>query len=131
MGVLQSTKTGVFIRVRVQPRASVAGVGITSEDVMDAPMGPADDPVWQQAFWYRGSAVPGSASTALIAGHVSGPRGRPGAFARVDDLRPGDSVVVHDARNGLPALRLDPDAVKHLAVPHFSAVQTSLVQKFA
>lgn len=82
-------------------RTSVAGVGITSEDVMDAPMGPADDPIWQQAFWYRGSAVPGSPSTALIAGHVSGPGGRPGAFARIDDLRPGDPIVVHDSRNGL------------------------------
>lgn len=82
-------------------RTSVAGVGITSEDVMDAPMGRADDPVWQQAFWYRGSAVPGSPSTALIAGHVSGPGGRPGAFAGIDDLRPGDPVVVHDSRNGL------------------------------
>lgn len=82
-------------------RTRVVGVGITSEDVMDAPMGPADDPIWQQAFWYRGSAVPGSPSTALIAGHVSGPGGRSGAFARIDDLRPGDPVVVHDSRNGL------------------------------
>jgi sortase (surface protein transpeptidase) len=82
-------------------RTSVVGVGITPEDVMDAPMGRADDAVWQQAFWYRGSAVPGSPSTALIAGHVSGPGGGPGAFARIDDLRPGDPVVVHDSRNGL------------------------------
>ena len=82
-------------------RTSVAGVGITSEDVMDAPMGPAHDPVWQQAFWYRGSAVPGSPSTALIAGHVIGPGGRPGAFARIHDLRPGDPIVVHDSRDGL------------------------------
>lgn len=82
-------------------RTSVLGVGITPEDVMDAPMGPADDPVWHQAFWYRGSAVPGYPSTALIAGHVSGPGGRPGAFARIDDLRPGDPIVVHDSRDGL------------------------------
>lgn len=82
-------------------RTSVTGVGITSEDVMDAPMGPVDDPVWQQAFWYRGSAVPGSPSTALIAGHVSGPGGRPGAFARIHDLRVGDPIVVHDSRDGV------------------------------
>ena len=82
-------------------RTSIAGVGISSEDVMDAPMGPVDDPVWQKAFWYRGSAIPGSPSTALIAGHVSGPGGRPGAFARIGDLRPGDSIVVRDTRDGL------------------------------
>jgi hypothetical protein len=81
-------------------RTSIAGVGITSRDVMDAPVGPADDPVWQQAFWYRGSAIPGSPSTALLAGHVNGPGGRPGAFARIHDLRPGDLIVVEDSRNG-------------------------------
>jgi hypothetical protein len=82
-------------------RASVLGVGITPKNVMDAPMGAAEDPVWQQAFWYRGSAVPGALSTALLAGHVDDPRGRPGVFAHIDRLRPGDPIVVHDTRNRL------------------------------
>ncbi|MGI8686773.1 MAG: class F sortase [Acidimicrobiales bacterium] len=82
-------------------RAPVAGVGITPGNVMDAPMGPQGDPVWQQAFWYRGSAVPGEASTALLAGHVNGPKGAPAVFADIDDLRPGDPIVVRDLRTGL------------------------------
>ena len=82
-------------------RVPVAGVGITSEDVMDAPMGRAADPVWQQAFWYRGSGVPGSPSTALLAGHVNGPGGRTAAFSRIGELRPGDPIVVRDTRSGL------------------------------
>ena len=81
--------------------ASVLGVGLTPGNVMDAPMGGAEDPVWQQAFWYRGSAVPGAASTALIAGHVSDPLGRPGVFASIERLKVGDPIVVHDARSGL------------------------------
>jgi sortase (surface protein transpeptidase) len=81
--------------------APVAGVGITPNNVMDAPMGPADDAVWQQAFWYRGSAVPGEPSTALIAGHIDDPLGRPAVFAHIDQLRAGDTIVVHDTRNGL------------------------------
>jgi sortase A len=81
--------------------APVVGVGITPKNVMDAPMGPADDPVWQQAFWYRGSAVPGALSTALIAGHIDDPLGRPAVFAHIDTLRPGDPIVVHDTRSGL------------------------------
>ena len=81
--------------------ASVLGVGITAANVMDAPMGKADDPVWQQAFWYRGSAIPGSASSALIAGHISDSLGRPGVFAYIDRLRPGDPIVVQDTRTGL------------------------------
>lgn len=82
-------------------RAPVAGVGITPTDVMDAPMGPAGDPVWQKAFWYRGSAVPGARSTALIAGHVNGPGGRSAVFTRLGDLRPGDPILVRDTRTGL------------------------------
>lgn len=82
-------------------RASVVGVGITANEVMDAPMGPAKDPVWQQAFWYRGSAVPGELSNALIAGHISGPGGRPAVFAQIDRLGRGDPIVVRDTRNGL------------------------------
>ena len=81
--------------------AAVIGVGLTKKNVMDAPVGPASDPVWQQAFWYRGSAVPGAASTAVIAGHVNDSLGRAGVFAHIGRLRPGDPIVVHDTRSGL------------------------------
>jgi len=78
--------------------APVVGVGITPRNEMDAPMGPAGDPVWQQAFWYRVSALPGTPSTALFAGHVGGPRGSSAVFANLDRLRPGDPIVVRDTR---------------------------------
>lgn len=81
--------------------APVLGVGMSPEDVMDAPVGSADDPVWDQAFWYRGSAIPGQLSTALIAGHAKDPLGQPAVFARLDDLRRGDPIIVHDTRDGL------------------------------
>ena len=81
--------------------ASVVGVGITPTNVMDAPMGPVGDPAWQQAFWYRGSAVPGALSTALIAGHIGGPGGSPAVFAHLDRLRSGDPIIVHDTRTAL------------------------------
>lgn len=81
-------------------RADVLGVGLSDTDAMDAPEGGLDDPVWGQAFWYRGSAVPGAPSTALMAGHV-GSRGGPGVFARLGELVPGDPVVVQDLRTGV------------------------------
>jgi sortase (surface protein transpeptidase) len=81
--------------------AQVLGVGVLANDVMDAPEGRINDPVWQQAFWYRGSAVPGVTSTAVIAGHINGPRGTQGVFGHIDQLRPGDPIVVHDPRSGL------------------------------
>ncbi len=79
--------------------AGVLGVGITDHDAMDAPMGPPGDPVWHQVFWYRGSAVPGARSTAVIAGHVDG-GGAPAAFAHLAQLQPGDPIIVHDTRDG-------------------------------
>ena len=81
--------------------ASVLGVGLTPSNAMDAPTGPAGDAVWQQAFWYRGSAVPGARSTALIAGHIDGPHGGPAVFGHLEMLQPGDPIVVRDLRTGL------------------------------
>ena len=85
----------------LQVDAPVLGVGITPANVMAAPSGPAGDPVWGKAFWYRGGGIPGDVGTATIAGHVDDVLGRPAAFARLEDLHVGDTVVVHDTRNGL------------------------------
>ena len=85
----------------INVRAQVLGVGVTPTDVMDAPEGRVGDPVWQEAFWYRGSAIPGVISTALIAGHINGPRGTSAVFGNIDKLRPGDQIIVHDTRSAL------------------------------
>jgi hypothetical protein len=85
---------------KLDMNASVLGVGINAADAMDAPEGPADDPVWQQAFWYRGSAIPGARSTALIAGHIDGGQGGAAIFGHLDRLERGDLVIVHDTRTG-------------------------------
>jgi hypothetical protein len=81
--------------------APVVGVGLTPKNVMDTPMGSPSDSVWRKVFWYRGSGIPGDATTATIAGHVDDVIGRPAIFARLKDLRPGDTVVVHDTRTNL------------------------------
>lgn len=75
--------------------APVLGVGLTSGNVMDAPKGPIGDPIWHTAFWYRGSGIPGEPGTATIAGHVNDPLGRPEIFANLQDLHPGDLIIVH------------------------------------
>lgn len=85
----------------VQINAPVIGVGMTAKNVMDAPKGPAADPVWQKAFWYRGSGIPGELGTATFAGHVDDVLGRPAVFARLKELRAGDMIVVHDTRSGI------------------------------
>jgi sortase (surface protein transpeptidase) len=85
----------------LQVSAPVLGVGMTAANVMDAPKGPVNDPVWQKVFWYRGGGIPGSASTATLAAHVDDVLGRPAVFAHLNDLRPGDSIVIRDTRTGL------------------------------
>jgi hypothetical protein len=85
---------------KLRINAPMLGVGIAKSNAMDAPEGPRDDPVWQQAFWYRGSAIPGARSTALIAGHIDGGRDGKAVFGHLGDLRPGDQIVVHDTRSG-------------------------------
>jgi len=75
--------------------APVIGVGLSSENVMDTPRGPIDDPLWHTAYWYRGSGIPGESGTATIAAHVNDPLGRPEIFAYLQDLHPGDLIIIH------------------------------------
>ncbi len=101
---LRARPVDVPLELRIpslQINAPVLGVGITAEDVMDAPQGLAADPVWQKAFWYRGSSIPGDVGTATFAGHVDDAGGRPAVFARLNELRSGDLIVVYDTRSGL------------------------------
>jgi len=78
--------------------AAVTGVGLDSENAMDAPKGPIDDPLWQKAFWFRGGGIPGDSGTATIAGHVNDPLARAAIFADLTDLRAGDLIVIRDLR---------------------------------
>jgi sortase (surface protein transpeptidase) len=76
-------------------KAPVLGVGLTVDNVMDSPKGPIGDPIWHAAYWYRGGDIPGDVGTATIAGHVNDPLGNPEIFARLDDLKPGDEIIIH------------------------------------
>lgn len=81
--------------------APVLGVGLTSSNEMDAPKGPIDDPVWHSSFWYRGSGLPGESGTATIAGHLSDSLGRDEIFVHLEDLQPGDSIIIHYTKQNL------------------------------
>jgi hypothetical protein len=75
--------------------APVLGVGLTAANAMDSPKGPIGDPSWHAAYWYRGGGVPGDVGTATIAGHVNDPLGNPEIFAHLQDLHPGDQILIH------------------------------------
>ena len=78
---------------------------------MDAPKGRIGDPIWGTAFWYRGSSIPGEVGTATIAGHVNDPFGIPQIFAHLQDLHPGDLIIVH-VKNTTVDIRFMVDQVK-------------------
>ena len=75
--------------------APIMGVGLTAENEMDAPRGPIGDPIWHTAFWYRNGGIPGQVGTATIAAHVNDPLGRSEIFANLQDLKPGDLIIIH------------------------------------
>jgi hypothetical protein len=82
---------GVVPTRLVLPSAGVdtalAGIGLDGSGTLAPPTDPT------RAGWYTGSAVPGEAGPAVIAGHVDW-AGAPGVFARLDEVAVGDPVVV-------------------------------------
>jgi sortase (surface protein transpeptidase) len=86
----------LYLRIPLlKVNAPVLGVGLTPNNVMDAPKGPMDDPIWHAAFWFRGSGIPGAPGTAAIAGHVNDVAGRPEIFYHLKDLKPGSLIIIH------------------------------------
>lgn len=100
--------------------APIIGVGLTAELVMDAPKGLIRDPVWHTAFWYRGGGIPGESGTATIAGHVNDPLGRPEIFANLEELQPGDAIIIHYTLLNMD-IRFVVDEVQNYSVEESSA----------
>ncbi|MHB8778862.1 MAG: class F sortase [Anaerolineales bacterium] len=67
----------------------------------------------------RGGGIPGDIGTATIAGHVNDPLGRPEIFARLEDLRPGDLIIIH-LKNTTMDIRFTVDEVKLYTVKESS-----------
>jgi len=89
------------LRVHVPSIAAdsdLVAVGVDAQRRVQVP--PVSQPM--QAAWFDQAPTPGAAGPALIIGHVDG-NGRPGIFANLDKLRPGQEVAV-DRADGLTAV---------------------------
>jgi LPXTG-site transpeptidase (sortase) family protein len=75
-------------------KSRVLNLGLKANSEIDTPKNIYD------TAWYNGSALPGSAGTSFISGHVHGPS-VPGVFYHLKDLVAGDEVMVEmgDGRN--------------------------------
>ena len=77
--------------------SSLIPTGVHADHTLQTP--PADKP--EQASWFVGSPEPGEVGPAVLLGHVNG-AGKPGVFAQLHLLQPGDEIVVN--RDGAPAV---------------------------
>ncbi len=78
------------LRVRVPAigvDSALAGLGLDGAGALTVPADP------DAAGWYAGGPVPGDVGPAVVAGHVDSADG-PAVFARLDELAPGDEVLV-------------------------------------
>jgi LPXTG-site transpeptidase (sortase) family protein len=64
------------------------GLGLRDDNSLDVPRSAGT------VGWYQQSASPGAIGPAVLAAHVNF-RGEAGAFARLKEMRPGDTVEVH------------------------------------
>jgi sortase (surface protein transpeptidase) len=86
-------------------RVRVPAIGVDSEllrlgtDPAGALVAPDD---YDLAGWFAAGAVPGDVGPAVVAGHVDSVDG-PAVFARLDELAPGDEVLV-DREDGTTAV---------------------------
>lgn len=70
--------------------AELVGVGLADDSSMETPAYDSN-----QAGWYTEGPRPGEAGPAVIAAHVDSSTG-PDVFARLDELDPGDEIIVID-----------------------------------
>lgn len=72
--------------------AEIEYVGLTKQNDMESPS-TADS-----TGWYKYGTIPGDNGSAVIAGHVVGPKGEPGVFYNLKKLKVGDDLSVVDGK---------------------------------
>jgi sortase A len=70
--------------------APIEYMGTTADGAMDVPVKVTE------AGWYKYGPHPGDTGSAVIAGHLDGPKGEPGVFIHLNKLVVGDTFTVTD-----------------------------------
>lgn len=79
-------------------------LGLTQDGALEVP---APGPHYDEAAWYKYSPTPGSLGPAIISGHVDSAADGPSVFFRLDELLPGDRVMVTRADGLVTEFRVD------------------------
>lgn len=89
-------------------------VGLTDEHTLEVP---APGPYYDQAAWYKHSATPGAIGPSVVVGHVDSASNGPSVFFDLENLRPGDQVLV-TRRDGTVAV-FEVEAVRQYSKDDF------------
>ncbi len=84
---------GYPVRLRIAKigvEAKVQYLALTDDNDLDVPSNITD------VGWYKLGVRPGNVGSAVIDGHFNGPKGEPGVFNRLTELKKGDRVLVND-----------------------------------
>ncbi|HVZ11923.1 MAG TPA: class F sortase [Patescibacteria group bacterium] len=72
----------------IDVHANVESVGLDAQNRMDIPKN------WDNVAWYNLGPHPGAAGNSVIDGHVDTTTGAPAVFARLSELKEGDTITV-------------------------------------
>jgi sortase (surface protein transpeptidase) len=73
----------------INASSTLIPLGLNADQTITVP--PVSTPM--QASWYRLGPAPGARGPAVILGHING-NGKPGIFARLPELKPGDQIMI-------------------------------------
>ncbi len=67
---------------------AIEPIGLTPSNEMDIPQ------AWDTVGWYQYGSRPGQSGNAVLAGHLDTNTGAPGIFWRLEELHPGDIILI-------------------------------------
>jgi sortase (surface protein transpeptidase) len=86
----------------IAAHSTLIPLGLDPQGALQVP--PVQTPM--QAGWFTGAPTPGEIGPAIVVGHVDGNR-QAGVFYRLDDLRPGEAILVKRADNTTARFAVD------------------------
>ncbi len=85
-------------------RSVINQVGLNPDGTLEVP---APGPLYDQAAWYRDSAVPGTIGPAVVLGHVDSAANGPSVFFDLGRLKSGDTIDISRADGSVATFRVD------------------------
>ena len=80
---------------------AIEPIGLTPSNEMDIPQ------AWETVGWYQYGSRPGQSGNAVLAGHLDTNTGAPGIFWRLEELHPGDIILIETEEGELLLFQIE------------------------